>query len=141
MKGDFMQTSRTFVLIAVTAAALFAGSASAQKSKVAPAQAFYDDGVQLALPNEDATSTLKLEGLKTVHAAWLTFAKFQDGSVASDPQVIALMEGVTAKWSGPKSCTYDLKLVANPPAINMTKSSKVCALRPGESATFRVLAM
>ena len=71
----------------------------------------------------------------------ITFAKFQDGSVASDPQVIALMEGVTVKWAGPKSCTYDLKLVVNPPAINMTKSSKMCALRPGESAVFRVLAM
>ena len=136
-----MQTSKAIVVITLAAAALFAGSASAQKSKVAPAQAYYDDGYVWALPNDDATSSLKLEGLKTVHAAWLTFAKFQDGSVASDPQAIALMEGVTVKWAGPKSCTYDLKLVVNPPAINMTKSSKMCALRPGESAVFRVLAM
>ena len=45
------------------AGALFSGGAGAQKSKVAPAQMFYDGAYEVPLPADGATTTLKLEGL------------------------------------------------------------------------------
>jgi hypothetical protein len=131
------------IAVATLLAAAFAGSASAQKSKVAPAQVFYDGAYEVpALPGDGATTTLSLDGLKTARAAWLTFAKFTGGAAAQDTQVITLMEGAMVKWSGGKeSCVYELRLVASPPAVTITKSSGICAFKPPGNAVFRVLAM
>ena len=127
-------------IIAAAALALLAGPASAQKSKVGPVQMYYDDNYQWPLPFEGA-SVLKLEGLKTAHGAWLTFSKFTDGTTEPKPQVITLMEGAVATFAPRNSCTYELRLASNPPAITMTKATGACALHQGESAMFRVLAM
>jgi hypothetical protein len=140
-----MKTSRAIAVATMVAGALFAGSASAQKSKVAPAQIFYDGAYEVAaLPADGATTTMNLAGLKSAHAAWLTFVKFTGGEAVAvrDAQVITLMEGVTVKWAGGKeSCVYELRLVASPPAIAMTKPSTPCALKPPGTPVFRVLAM
>ena len=140
-----MKISSAIAVATMVAAAVFAGSASAQKSKVAPAQMFFDDAYEVAaLPGDGATTTLGLAGLKTAHAAWLTFVKFTGGAALAtqDPQVITLMEGAMVKWAGGReSCVYELRLVASPPAITMTKSSGPCALKPPGNPVFRVLAM
>ncbi len=137
-----MKISGAIAVATMVAAAFLAGSASAQKSKVALTQMFFDNSYEWSLPGDGKTTLLELTGLKTAHAAWLRFAKFQNGAVARDPQVITLMEGVTVKWGEPMSCVYELRLVASPPAITMTKSSGACALsRPGDMALFGVLAM
>jgi len=136
-----MKISSAFAVATLLAAASFAGTASAQKSIVAPAQMFFDNGYEWPLPADGKTTTLELKGLKTAHAAWLAFMKFPNGAAAREPQVITLMEGVTFKWSEPMSCPYELRLVASPPAVTMTKPFGPCALRPAETAVFRVLAM
>jgi hypothetical protein len=138
-----MKISSAIAVATMLAAAALTGSASAQKSRVAPAQIFYDGAYEAAaLPAEGATTTLNLTGLKTAHAAWLTFVKFTGGAQVQDPQIITLMEGVTVKWAGGKeSCVYEMRLVANPPAITISRSSSVCALKPPGNAVFRVLAM
>ena len=138
-----MKMSSAIAVATMTAAVLLAGGASAQKSSVAPAQLYFNDAYEVtALPGDGATTTLKLEGLKTVRAVWLTFAKFTGGAPVQDTQVITLMEGAMAKWAGGKeSCVYELRLVASPPAVTMTKTGGMCALKPPGNAVFRVLAM
>jgi len=136
-----MKISSAIAVATMVVAVLPAGSAIAQKSKVAPAQMFFDNSYEWSLPADGATTSLELRGLKTAHAAWLTFLKFGDGSASREPQVITLMEGALVKWAGPESCIYELRVVASPPAITMTKPSGPCALRRGEKAVFRVLAM
>lgn len=124
-----------------------AGTVAAQKAKApaensarpAPAPALYERNVQIKLP-EDRTS-VNLPGVHSVRIAWILFSQFDDGSTSQEPQVLTLMEGATVKWSGPKSCSYDLALVGSPPALTMTKNPKICALRQGATATFKVVAM
>jgi len=134
-----MKNCKIAVATAMAAAMLFAGNAGAQKSKVTPARAVYDGSVQFPL-GPDRTS-VTLEGLKTARIAWLAFSKFQDGTAAGDQQVLTLMEGATAKWSVPGSCSYELTLAASPPAITINKNPKICALRKQDTAVFRVFAM
>ena len=135
-----MRISASIAIAAMAAAALLAGTASAQKGKVAPAPVYSDEAAEIALPLDGKTTTLDLQGLKTARAAWVTFVNFQ-GQPAADMAVITLMPGMSAKWSNPGSCIYELRLVASPPAVTLTKPSGVCALRPAESAVFRVVAM
>jgi hypothetical protein len=142
-ESDNMNIRNAIAVAMMVGGALLVGSASAQKPGVAPAQMFYDGAYEFAaLPADGATTTMPLTGLKTAHAAWLTFVKFTAGAPAQDSQVIALMEGVTVKWAGGKeSCVYELRLAASPPAITMTKPSGMCSLKPPGNAVFRVLAM
>ena len=136
-----MKASKAFVVITLVTAGLFAFNASAQMSKVMAAPMYYyDAGFQWLLPG-DAPSSVPLEGLKTAHGAWLTFLKFQDGSLPQKPEVFTLMEGAVVTWTGPQSCSYELRLQSDPPVIIMTKTSAFCGLRLGETALFRVLAM
>jgi hypothetical protein len=86
-------------------------------------------------------ASFKLNGLKTARVAWITFLKFEDGTLPLEPQVITLTAGAPGKWAGPESCTYQLKLVPTPPAITIGKGGSACALRRGETAVFQVLAM
>src|ERR1700675_4060263 len=123
-----MKLSIAIAVATMVAAALPAGSASAQTSKVAPAQMFFDGSYEWPLPADGKPTSLELTGLKTAHGAWLRFAKFQNGAAARAPQVISLMEGVMVKWGEPMNCVYELRLVASPPAITMTKSPGACAL-------------
>ena len=125
--------------LAVMVAAFAAGNACAQK--VAPAPVFYDGAYEVTLP-ADNIFQIKLDGLRAVRAAWLTFAGYANARAPRDPQVITLMEGVTVRWGAPDGgCTYEFKLETGAsPTISMTKSS-ICTLRDGEKANFRVLAM
>jgi hypothetical protein len=143
LKGDNMKFSSTIAVATILIGALLAGDASAQKSNVTPAQMYFNDTYEVpALPTDGGTIALNLTGMKTVHAAWLTFVKFTGGSPAQDSQVIPLMEGVTVKWSGGKeSCVYELRLVSSPAAITITRPSGMCALKPPGNAVFRILAM
>ena len=136
-----MKISRAISIATMVAAALAAGTASAQGSKVATAPVFFDDAYEAALPNE-GTVTLPLTGLKTARAAWVTFVKFAGSTPVKDAQVMTVMEGVTIKWAGTKeSCVYEVRLVASPPAVTLTKGGGMCALKPPGNAVLRVLAM
>ena len=135
--------SRSVAVVTLVASSLLASGASAQNAKAAPAQMVYEAAFEVsALPGDGETTTLKLAGLKTAHAAWITFVKFAGSAAARDSQVMALMEGVTVKWSGGKeSCVYELRMVASPPAITLNKSSGMCALKPPGAVVFQILAM
>jgi len=135
-----MRISTSIAIAAMTAAALLAGNAGAQKGKVAPAPVYSDEAAEFALPLDGKTTTLDLQGLKTARAAWVTFVNFQ-GQPAVDFPVITLMPGMSAKFSTSKSCVYEFRVVASPPAVTLTKPSGACSLRPADSAVFRVLAM
>jgi hypothetical protein len=143
LKDENMKISSAIAVATMTIGALLAGGASAQKSKVTPAQMYFDDAYEVAaLPADGSSTSLELTGLKTAHAAWLTFVTFTGGSPARDSQVISLMEGVTVKWSGGKeSCVYELRLVTSPAAVTITRPSGMCALKPPGNAVFRILAM
>ena len=135
-----MRNSRAIALATLVTAAAIAGSAHAQKTIAA--QMFFDDPVEVVLPAEGATTTIPLTGLKSARGAWLTFIKFAEGKQVQDAQVISLMEGVTVKWAGTReNCIYELRLVPSPPAVTVTKSAGMCALKAPGNAVFRVLAM
>jgi len=144
-----MKCVKVAVAITTAVAVLCAGNAgaqkastqkpAAQKARVSPAPAIYEGSVAFGLPEEK--TSVALNGLKTARVAWLTFSKFQDGTTSKDQQVITLMEGAVVKWSGPQSCSYEFTLVANPPAIVMNKNPRICALRQGGTAEFRIVAM
>lgn len=141
LKGDIMKLFKAISIATMVAAAAASGTAGAQKSTVAPASEFFDNAYEAALPAE-GTVTLPLTGLKTVRAAWVTFVKFTNGAPVQDAQVMTLMEGVMVKWAGTKeSCVYEVRLVASPPAITMTKQAGMCALKAPGNAVLRVLAM
>lgn len=135
-----MRISTSMALAAMAAVSLLAGGANAQKASAGPATAYADDAAEIALPLDGKTTTLELKGLKTARAAWVTFVNFQ-GQPAVDSPVITLMPGMSAKFSTSKSCVYEFRVVASPPAVTLTKPSGACSLRPAESAVFRVLAM
>ncbi len=130
------------IAISALAVALAAGNACAQGTKVGPAQVFFDEAFEVTLPANN-TFQIKLDGLKSVRAVWITFAGYPGGKPPRLPQVITLMEGVTARWGAPdEGCTYELKLAdGGAPVINMKKAAAVCTLRDGEKAKFRILAM
>jgi hypothetical protein len=135
-----MGYSRAIALATGIAVASFANSAMAQKTL--PPQTFFDDPVEVVLPGEGATASIALTGLKSAHAAWLTFIKFTDSKPVQDAQVLSLMEGVTVKWAGTReNCIYELRLVPSPPAVTVTRSSGMCALKAPGNALFRVFAM
>ncbi len=130
-------------LIALTMLTLVlaAGNACAQRGKVAPAPVYFDDAYEIGLPG-DIPGAIKLEGLKAVRAAWITFAGYAGGKPARDPQVITLMEGTATKWGAPDGgCTYEFKLVNGAaPSISVSKVG-FCTLREADKVLFRVLAM
>ena len=136
-----MKIFRAISIATMVAAAAAAGTAGAQKSTVAPAPVLFDNAYEATLPAE-GTVTLPLTGLKTARAALVTFVKFTNGAPVQNAQVMTLMEDVMIKWAGTKeSCVYEVRLVANPPALTMTKQAGMCALKPPGNAVFRVLAM
>jgi hypothetical protein len=126
----------------ITAAAMVAGNACAQNAKVVPAQIFYYDDYEWPLPGE-GTTPMTLNGMKSVHAVWMTFARYAGGNDQMDAPVITLLEGSTIKWSAPQGgCNYQLQLVnANPPVINLIKPSSMCAQKPGARVVFKVMAI
>ena len=127
-------------LIAVLAL-LLTGAAYAQRTKAAPLPVFYDDAFEIGMPG-DTPGVFKLDGLKIVRAAWITFSGYTGGKPARDPQVITLMEGTATKWGAPDGgCTYEFKIANGAaPSISMTKVG-FCTLREGDKALFRILAM
>ena len=134
-----MKNIRVFSIAVL--ALLLTGTAFAQRTRAAPALVFYDDAYEIGMPG-DTPGAIRLDGLKTVRAAWLTFAGYTGGKPARDPQVITLMEGTATKWGAPDGgCTYEFKIANSPaPSISMTKVG-FCTLREGDKALFRILAM
>ena len=136
-----MKIAKVISLATMLAAAVAAGGASAQASKVATAPVFFDNAYEAALPAEGSV-TLPLTGLKTARVAMVTFVKFANGAAVQDAQVMTVMEGVTVKWAGTKeSCVYEVRLVPSPAAVTMTKQAGMCALKPPGNAVLRVIAM
>ena len=134
-----MKLTNAFVCAGMTAAMLLSVSASAQSSNALPAQNFYYDDTVWPLPN-DRTSELRLTGMTSVHAVWMSFTRYADGKPVMNSPVITLLEGSTAIWTAPGGCNYELQLVnSNPPVINMTKR-QLCALDLGAKVIFRILA-
>ena len=120
--------------------AIAAGHAGAQQ--VINTQAYFNDALEVAMPPDGTTTTLPLTGLKSAHAAWVTFIKFTEGKPVDDAQVMSIMQGVTVKWAGTRdNCIYELRLVPSPPALTINKTSGMCNLKPPGNAVFRVLAM
>lgn len=137
-----MTMSNAIAVATLAAGALLAGGASAQNAKATPAPMVFETAYEIALPGEGETATLKLAGLKTAHAAWVTFLKFSGGAPPRESPVISLMEGMTAKWAGGKeTCIFELRLVASPPAITINRTSGMCNLKPPGNAVFSILAM
>ena len=135
-----MNVTNVFVCAAMSAAMLLSVSASAQAPNALPAQNFYYDDAEWPLPNERA-SALRLTGMTSVHAVWMSFTRYTDGKPMLDSPIIPLLEGSTVKWSAPGGCTYELQLVnANPPFINMSKR-QICTLNQGAKVIFRILAL
>ena len=135
-----MKFSTMILIAAMFITALTAGNAGAQE-KVSTAPVFFDDAFEAALP-VDGTVTLPLTGLKKARVAMVTFVKFVNAAPVQDAQVMTVMEGVTIRWAGTKdSCVYDVRLVASPPALTMTKQPGMCALKPPGNAVLRVVAM
>ena len=136
-----MKISRAYVYAAMAAATLLGGGAGAQSPAAMPAQNFYFDDSAWPLPDEHKATALRLTGMHSVHAVWMTFSRFDGGKPVTDSPVIALLEGSTHQWTAPGGCTYELQLVnADPPLINMKKLSWVCALNPGAKVIFKILA-
>lgn len=129
------------VILIAALSVLLAGNAIAQRAKPAPAPVFYDDAYEIGMPG-DTPGIIKLDGLKIVRAAWITFAGYTGAKPARDPQVITLMEGTATKWGAPDGgCTYEFKIANSPaPSISMSKVG-FCTLREGDKALFRILAM
>ncbi len=101
---------------------------------------YYDDAVW-PLPPDGETTALRLSGMKSAHAVWMTFSKFVDGKTVTDAPVITLLEGSTLRWTAPGGCSFELSLVnSNPPQINMRRPSSICSLLPGAKVIFKVLA-
>src|SRR5450432_3777693 len=110
-----MNLTNASVLAAAAAAMLLSVSADAQAPNALPAQNFYFDDAEWPLPNE-RTSALRLTGMTSVHAVWMTFSRYAGGKPVTDSPIITLLDGSTVKWSAPGGCTYELQLVnSNPP--------------------------
>jgi hypothetical protein len=123
-------------------AAIVYGAVNAQAPNALPAQNFYYDDSAWPLPDENTPTALKLTGMTSVHAVWMTFSRYDDGKPVTDGPVFALIEGSTVDWTAPGGCTYRLQLVnANPPLVNMTKPRSFCALAPGKKVIFKILAL
>jgi hypothetical protein len=139
-KGSRMNRTNAFIFAVVIAAMLPGAPASAQSPNVLPAQNFYFDDSEWPLPDDNRTSALRLTGMRSVHAVWMSFTRYAGGKPMMDSPVITLLEGSTVKWNAPGGCTYELQLVnANPPLINMSKR-QICMLDSGAKAIFRILA-
>jgi hypothetical protein len=141
-KGDHMKISRAracaYAAIAITA---LPGGTGAQSPTAVPAQNFYYDNSAWPLPDENRATALRLSGMTSAHAVWMTFSRFDGGKPVTDSPVIALLEGSTHNWIAPGGCTYELQLVnANPPQINMKKLSSICVLNAGAKVIFKILA-
>jgi carboxypeptidase C (cathepsin A) len=137
-----MKHSRAIVLAALAATTLICGAAGAQTPASLPAQNFYYDDSAWPLPAEGATTALRLTGMTSAHAVWMTFSRFEGGKPVTDSPVIVLLEGSTVKWNPPGGCSHQLQLVnSNPPQINMTRPSSMCALNPGTKVIFKILAL
>jgi hypothetical protein len=137
-----MKFSYAVAFAAMTAATLLGGAAGAQTPNAQPAQNFYYDDSAWPLPAEGATTALRLSGMTSVHAVWMTFSRYDGSKPVTDSPVITLMEGSTLKWTAPGGCSYEIELVnANPPQINMKKPYSICALNPGAKVIFKVLAL
>ena len=135
-----MNLKNAFVFAVMTAAMLLSTYARAQAPNVLPAQNFYFNDSEWPLPDNDRTSALRLTGMRSVHAVWMSFTRYAGGKPMMDGPVITLLEGSTAKWNSPGGCAYELQLVnANPPLINMSKR-QICMLDSGTKAIFRILA-
>jgi len=126
----------------LAAAALLAGPAAAQKAKVVPGPVFYYNDYEWPLPVE-GTTTMKLNGMKSAHAAWISVLRYSAGPPVEDAPVITLLEGSKARWTAPQGgCNYELQLInSNPPVINMTKPPAVCLTRAGAKVVFKVVAV
>jgi hypothetical protein len=134
-----MNLTNAFFFAVIAGAMLFSVAAGAQAPNALPAQNFYFDDAEWPLPNERA-SALRLTGITSVHAVWMSFTRYAGGKPVMDSPVIALLPGSTVKWSPPGGCEYELQLVnANPPLINMTKR-QICMLEAGSKVIFRILA-
>ncbi len=138
-----MKLSTMFALAAIAATAMTGGTVNAQTPKILPVQNyFYYDDYEFPLPDEGMT-TMKLTGMKSAHAVWMTFTRYSDGKPTADGPVVTLLEGSTAKWTAPQGgCNYELQLVnANPPVINLFKPPAMCNLRLGAKVIFRIMAI
>lgn len=137
-----MKLSDAFFFAAVTAATLSCAAAIAQTPGGLPAQNFYYDDAAWPLPEEGASTALRLTGMPSAHAVWMAFSRYDDGKPVTESPVMALMEGFTVKWTAPGGCGYELLLVnSNPPQINMSKPRSMCALAPGRKVIFKILAL
>jgi hypothetical protein len=135
-----MNHTNAIVFALVIAALLPGASASAQSSNVLPVQNFYFDDSEWPLPEEGHTSALRLTGMHSVHAVWMSFTRYTGGKPMMDSPVITLLAGSTVRWNAPGGCAYELQLVnADPPLINMSKR-QICMLDSGAKAIFRILA-
>ena len=134
--------TRIATLLAIALTALLCPAAYAQKAAVMPAQNFYFNDYEWPLPGE-GTTTMTLNGMKSVHAVWITFLKYSDGKPVIDGPIITLLEGMTVKWAAPEGgCSYVLQLVnANPPVINMIKPPSICAQKLGAKVVFKIVAL
>jgi hypothetical protein len=134
---------KTLFAAIVSAATILGGAtAIAQSPNAVPAQNFYYDDSAWPLPEEGASTALRLTGMPSAHAAWMAFSRYDDGKPATDSPVMVLMEGFTVKWTAPGGCNYELQLVnSNPPQINMSKPRSICALAPGKKVIFKILAL
>ena len=130
------------IAAALAASAFLAGPAAAQKAKVVPGPVFYYNDYEWPLPVE-GTTTMKLNGMKSAHAVWMSVLRYSAGPAVDDAPVITLLEGSKAKWTAPQGgCNYELQLVnSNPPVISMTKPPAVCLTRSGAKVVFRVVAV
>jgi hypothetical protein len=138
-KGSRMKHANAFIF-AVMTAAMLPGAAARAQSTALPAQNFYFDNSEWPLPESERTSALRLTGMNSVHAVWMSFTKYAGGKPMMDSPVFMLLEGSTVKWNAPGGCNYELQLVnANPPLINMTKR-QICTLDSGAKVIFRILA-
>jgi hypothetical protein len=134
-----MKISRMMVLAAFVVPALI-GSAAAQTAKTLPAQHYYYDDYEWPLPAE-GTTTMTLNGMKSVHIVWMTQVRSAEGKPLTDSAVITLIEGIKTRFAPRGGCSFELELVnANPPVIRMNKPSQMCTLQPGGKVVFKVLA-
>ena len=134
---------RTVFALVVSAMTVLGGAtAFAQAPGALPAQNFYYDSSAWPLPDEGASTALRLSGMTSVHAVWMAFSRYDDGKPVTDSPVIALLEGSTIEWTAPGGCSYQLQLVnSNPPQINMSKPRSICALAPGRKVIFKIFAL
>jgi hypothetical protein len=123
------------------AATMLGGTASAQKGNALPGQNFYFNDYEWPLPAE-RTTTMTLNGMKSVHAVIMSFTRYTDTNPVQDQPNLTILEGSAVRWTPPQGCPYELQLVnSNPPVINMTKVPGMCNLKTGAKVIFRVLAI